>query len=298
MEKFISQIHKLVNWVNKNPYITTIATLCTILGLLWLNLLYVVLSIGAIVFLAFLFWERFLRQPAPINPFGDQGKITNAALFFKRENLLREIFEELKKGTNLLLLGDTQMGKSSLLHYVKDQGAEALQLPKERLVYLDMQKLHGEPDFFKALCCEMGITETLRGFDLNRTLRGQQWIVCLDEIERLANEKLFSRDVRSELRGLANGQDEPLTLLIASRSPLDKVFSDSTGLDSPFANIFQTKEIKPFSPQEVSDFIHSRLQPTKIRFTDEEIQTIWETTQGHPAQVQQQAKELFDKKSK
>jgi hypothetical protein len=209
---------------------------------------------------------------------------------------LREIFEELKKGTNLLLLGDTQMGKSSLLHYVKDQGAEALQLPKERLVYLDMQKLHGEPDFFKALCCEMGITETLRGFDLNRTLRGQQWIVCLDEIERLANEKLFSRDVRSELRGLANGQDEPLTLLIASRSPLDKVFSDSTGLDSPFANIFQTKEIKPFSQQEVSDFIHSRLQPTKIRFSDEEIQTIWETTQGHPNQVQQEAKKLFDKK--
>jgi Cdc6-like AAA superfamily ATPase len=211
---------------------------------------------------------------------------------------LREIFEELKKGTNLLLLGDTQMGKSSLLHYVKDQGAEALQLPKERLVYLNLQQLHGEPDFFKALCDKMGITETLRGYELTRTLRGQRWIVCVDEIERLANEKLFSRDVRSELRGLSEGQDAPLTLLIASRSPLDVLFPDSPLQDSPLANICRTKEIKPFSPQEVSDFIHSRLQPTKIRFTDEEIQTIWQTAQGHPARVQREAEKLFDQKSK
>lgn len=298
MEKLIHWIDKIIDWFTKNKYVTAVAILCTILGVLWPDILPGVLLVGAILVIAFKFWEHVLRQPSTTNPFGDQGPVTNAALFFKRENLLREIFEELNKGTNLLLLGDTQMGKSSLLRHVKDHGAETLPLPKERFIYLNMQQLHGEPDFFKALCSEMGIDETLRGYSLTRTLRGQQWIVCLDEIERLANEKLFSRDVRSELRGLANGPDEPLTLLIASRSPLDKVFSDSTGLDSPFANIFQTKEIEPFSPQEVSDFIHSRLQPTKIRFTDEEIQAILETTQGHPAQVQQQAKKLFDKKSK
>jgi hypothetical protein len=40
-------------------------------------------------------------------------------------------------------------------------------------------------------------------------------------------------------------------------------------------------------------FIQTRLQPTGVQFADVEIENIWQQSQGHPAQVQQAAAELY-----
>ncbi len=48
----------------------------------------------------------------PSNPFGDAGRITDPARFFDREELLRQVFEELGKGNSISLVGDSQSGKS------------------------------------------------------------------------------------------------------------------------------------------------------------------------------------------
>jgi len=46
------------------------------------------------------------------NPFGDMGRIETPDRFFDRQDLLRRIFEELQKGSNISLVGESQVGKS------------------------------------------------------------------------------------------------------------------------------------------------------------------------------------------
>ncbi len=232
-------------------------------------------------------WLALLKT-SHSNPFTDQGRIIPEA-FFGRKQLLRNIFEALEKGINLSLIGETQIGKSSLLRKVCQLRAK--QLPNKTFIDLDLSSVHDEGDFFKALCDEIGIPEK-RGYLLHRALHGKQYVLCLDNIERLTNT-LFSGDERTELRGLAEGADAPLTLLIASRSRLDTLFPDSPLKASPLAGICQRLTIPPFSPEEVRAFIHTRLQPTGVQFTDAEIENIWQQSQGHPNKVQRAAAELY-----
>src|SRR5262245_25439984 len=176
--------------------------------------------------------ERKQRQdnvdwsvPAPtmINPFGYVGRITDPALFFGRDDLLRQIFEELEKGCSNSLVGEARMGKSSTLAMICKLGPKRLSLPSDAFIYLDMQVVHDEHDFFEAICDSLRIA-ACRGFKLARTLRGKRYILCLDEIEKLTKEQ-FSGNEREELRGLADGSDAPFKLVIASRVPLENLFS-------------------------------------------------------------------------
>ena len=53
---------------------------------------------------------RTARKIAP-NPFGDRGCITNPKRFFDRESLLRQILENLHKGSSVALIGEFRIGK-------------------------------------------------------------------------------------------------------------------------------------------------------------------------------------------
>lgn len=97
------------------------------------------------------------------NPFGDTGRISDPKRFFGREELLGQLFEELGKGSNRSLVGETQVGKSSILLMICKLGPERLHLPQEVFIYLDMRNVYNEQEFFEALCYELGI-EPCRGF--------------------------------------------------------------------------------------------------------------------------------------
>ncbi|RCJ30609.1 hypothetical protein A6770_21220 [Nostoc minutum NIES-26] len=170
------------------------------------------------------------------NPFGLRGRITDPTKFFNREELIRQIFEELSKGSNLSLVGETQIGKSSILSMICQWGAERLQLPSEAFIYIDMQIIHNELEFFEALCEKLKI-DNCRGYKLARNLRGKRHILCIDEIEKMTCKESFTWNLRSELRGLAGDSDSPLSLVIASRSPLKDLFDDCSNETSPLAGI-------------------------------------------------------------
>jgi len=236
-------------------------------------------------------WFAQFIKTSP-NPFYEQGRITEPAHFFKQKALLYTIFDELGKGTNLSLIGKEKSGKSSLLYYVYQAGTK--KLPHKRFIYLDMQIIHDEGDFFEALCDEIGIPNR-RGSKLHKALQGKKYVLCLDNIERMTNQ-LFSGDERTELRGLAESLDDPLTLLIASRSPLNELFPDSPLESSPLDGICLSKEMPPFSEAEVRTFIETCLRPTGIQFTEAEFEKVWHESQGHPATVQRVAKRLFEER--
>ena len=173
-------------------------------------------------------------------------------------------------------------------------GPRKLQLTPEQFIHIDMQIIRNEADFFEALCEQLQLPETLRGFRLGRALRGQRYIVCLDEIEKMVNQQHFTGDERSELRGLADGNDTPLTLVIASRSPLNALFDDDPTRTSPLHGLCGAPlRVTSFSESETRAFLTQRLAGNAIQFTPEHIQTLYTQTQGHPAQLQAAAADLY-----
>jgi hypothetical protein len=234
-------------------------------------------------------------QEIPPNPFGDTGRINDPDRFFDREDLLRQIFEELGKGVNLSLVGESQVGKSSLLSMVCALGPERLSLPPEAFAYLSLEWVDDEDDFYEALCDALGI-EICRGFKLTRALRDKRIVLCLDEIEKMAWEG-FSVRLRSQLRGLADGPAAPLKLVIASRSPLAHLFPDSPELDSPLAGICRQLDVAPFSPEAARTFVADRLRDTGVTFSRDEIATAIHESGGHPARLQQILRELYDQRA-
>jgi hypothetical protein len=241
------------------------------------------------------------KKIAP-NPFGDRGRIADPIRFFDREELLRQIFEELNKGVNISLVGKSAVGKSSVLSMVCEQGPTARtsevfkNLAGLNFVYFNVELLDNEDDFYEALCDELGI-ESCRGYKLTRALKGKRYVLCLDEIEKMAWEG-FTVKVRSHLRGLADGPDASLKLVIASRSPLAHLFPDSPELDSPLAGICRQLDVEPFSSDIARRFLLDRLEGTGISFTEEQINDLISKTEGHPAKLQDEAAKLYRELSK
>jgi hypothetical protein len=205
--------------------------------------------------------------------------------------LLRQIFEELGKGVNLSLVGEAQIGKSSLLSMICLWGPERLKRQAEEFTYLSLEWVENEDDFYAALCDALKL-ENCRGYPLTRALRGKHYILYLDEVEKMAWDG-FTRNVRSHLRGLADGSDAPLTLAIASRSPLAHLFPDSPELDSPLAGICHQLDVGPFAPDIARAFLAHRLRSTGVTFAESEIAALLGASGGHPAKVQRAAAELF-----
>jgi hypothetical protein len=236
-------------------------------------------------------------KPAPAaNPFGDRGCIRDPARFFDRDELLRRIFEELGKGSSLSLVGETQIGKSSLLAMICHQGPETLQLAPEQFCLLDLQAIGDEHEFFEALCEGLALPQTLRGWKLARALRhrGQRYVVCLDEIEKMVNPRGFAGEARTELRGLADGPEAPLTLVIASRSPLESLFLDDPRSTSPLAGLCGAPlRVPPFSPAITQEFLRERLKGNAIKFSMADGERLQEQTKGHPARLQAAAADLY-----
>ena len=156
-------------------------------------------------------------EPCRDNPFGDRGRISDPRRFFDREELLRDIFAELRKGSSLSLVGESQIGKSSLLAMVRHQGPTVLADTGQTFLTIDMQTIQDMDEFFEELCRELQLGQTLRGQPLKRALGQRQVVVCLDEIEKMTHPQAFSWQQRAELRGLAEGAEAPLSLGIASR---------------------------------------------------------------------------------
>ncbi len=230
----------------------------------------------------------------PMNPFGDAGRIADPARFFDRQDLMRQIFEELSKGVNLSLVGSSQSGKSSLLSMVCTLGPQRLGLPPEVFAYLSLQIAHDEGDFFEAVCSELQIAPC-RGNKLYRALRGRRCVLCLDEAE-VINSESFSLNTRRELRGLADGPDAPLKLVIASRRELARLFPDSPELDSPLAGICHQLDVGAFPPEVARAFLAERLRGTGVTFGEDEIAELIARSGGNPGLLQRAAAELFKEK--
>lgn len=223
------------------------------------------------------------------NPFCDRGRINDPARFFDRVRILRDLCQMLAAGNSVSLVGEPQIGKSSVLYHLYLTRAEWLQ--EATVHYLDLQAVLDTDDFCAEVLEAMGQAPgDLRA--LKRALRRQRLVLLLDEVEKLARPA-FGPDLHDLLRALA--QEPTLTLAVASHRPLVEVFPPSSDT-SPFHNIFTEKRLGPFTSAEAREFLDRRLQGTGVTFTQEEVERLVMESGGHPARLQRLAYALFEKK--
>ncbi len=228
---------------------------------------------------------------AMANPFYTSGRINDPALFFGRRQIVREICSELKKGCSVSVVGDSQIGKSSLLYYI--YGTRDAWTSDGTVEFVDLQSVLDETDFCETVLRKLGESgSTLR--DLKRALADRKLILLFDEVERLAEED-FSPRLHDLLRSLA--QEPHFAMCLATERPLDEVFPTRTpGGVSPFYNIFTIKSLGPYTSREARDFLTGRVAGTGLSFTEPEIERLLTESQCHPARLQAIAKALFEQK--
>ncbi|MGB2924191.1 MAG: hypothetical protein WBB82_02715, partial [Limnothrix sp.] len=232
----------------------------------------------------------------PENPFVPlNGLVDRPELFFGRERELRSVFEILNSGSSVAVIGERQIGKSSFLKAIAHH-TESQLTRYRRPVYLNFQDIYDDADFYDALCYELGLSETCKGFKLKRAISKLEppILLLLDEVEKMKWDG-FTLQIRSQLRGLAEGGDAPLRLVVAASMDLDELFPDSRGSVSPFKNICLNESLAFWEEPAVQLFIQSRLAPTPIRFSEQEIMRILLDTQGHPQKVMEACFRLYNR---
>ncbi|MEG4489399.1 ATP-binding protein [Microcoleus sp. D2_18a_B4] len=221
------------------------------------------------------------------NPFIPQtGQIDDPQLFCGREREIRRVFEVLNNNGSVALIGEEGIGKSSLLWAICQQAENRLLSPRQP-IYLDLNGVRDEDDFYTALCEEVGIPKS-NGYMFTRALKNYRVLLAIDNIGRMTREG-FTRQLRDHLRGLADRQDASLKLIVAATEPLDRLFNDSQDevKTSPFSGVFQQENIKPWDATIARAFIETRLAMTSVRFTDEGISQLVQESGGHPRRLMQ-----------
>lgn len=233
----------------------------------------------------------------PLPPFGDEGCIENPDRFFNRHELLNQVFEALKTGCSRSLVGESEIGKSSILSMICLQGSDRLSLPSQAFIRFDMQTFWPPEAFLHALHdalkLKLDLNSPAFGFDLQRQLQGKRYFLCLDEMEAFSD---FPDYIPRLLRGLADGSHKPLTLVTASRSPLSQLFPDTPTKTSPLTGICKQIDVNPFDESEAKAFLQHRLQGTGVTFTENEIAALVTQSGGHPARLQKKAALLYHQK--
>lgn len=235
-------------------------------------------------------WSEFPKGVIPTvtnNPFIPYtGRIEDSQLFFGRESEIRRIFEVLNSGSSIVLIGEEGIGKSSLLWMINQQARNFLKSERQP-VFLDLNLLHNESQFYSELCHEIGIPDS-KDYQLTRNLRNHKILLALDNVGKLTGEG-FTRNIRDYLRGLAEGSYAPLKLILAATEPLNNLFKDTQeqGNTSPLAGICQEEYIHPWDEGTIRAFIASRLVNASMNFTEEEIIQLIQESGGHPRKLMQ-----------
>ena len=226
------------------------------------------------------------------NPFIPQhGKIDDPRFFFGREREIRQVFEMLNSGSSVAIIGESAIGKSSVLQAIYREAPNQLHHLRQP-IYLDLKNVCDENDFYGALCHKAGI-ETAKGYLLERALESHRLLLLLDEVEKMTWDG-FTNQVRGQLRGLAEGNNAPLRLVVAACTSLDTLFPDSQdkNMTSPFKGICIEETLKQWDEKISREFIASRLHAegltpvTKpVSFTEAEIAGLIAESGGYPQKL-------------
>lgn len=235
------------------------------------------------------------------NPFIPiKGVIHNSQLFFNQVREIRWIFKNLNIGSSVAIIGEKHIGKSSLLMEISRQAQTQLFQPREP-IYLNLEHIHDEDDFYQALCDHAEI-EVCKGYRLTRNLKNHRLLLIIDKVEKIIGDS-FTNDLMGQLRALAEEINAPLRLVLASRTSLDNLSPDSRNIamTSPLAGICIEYKLEKWDEKTIRDFINTRLNSPllepeyqTITFTEDEITELINQSEGHPQKLMTLCHQTFD----
>ncbi len=264
-----------------------------------------------------------------INPFIYGGPV-GTQIFFGRDSEINTVFDRIGSHAreSVAIVGERRIGKTSLLHYVSAPDVtKRWNLNQEQSIFVFMDCGTITPftitNFWKSVLRHVKRTLRKRGIapeileGINDLLVGEEitpldieflledmqesdlvFVLLLDEFEGLIrtdpeNEAL-TRDFLVGLRALINHRSRVLSLIVATRQPLNEICRDIRFMGSPFYNNFIFLHLRPFSMDEAEGFLEQMLVNTTISFSREEKDYIYALAGTHPLLIQTASALVFD----
>jgi len=237
------------------------------------------------------------------NPFIPiKGVIDNSQLFFNQVREIQWIFETLNSGSSVAIIGEKHIGKSSLLMEISRQAQTQLFQPRKP-IYLNLEHIHDEDDFYQALC-DYAEIEVCKGYRLTRNLKNHRLLLIIDKVEKIIGDS-FTNELIGQLRALAEriNINAPLRLVLGSRTSLDNLSPDNRNIamTSPLAGICIEYKLEKWDEKTIRDFINTRLNSPLLKpeyqtitFTEDEITELINQSEGHPQKLMTLCHQTFD----
>jgi len=270
-------------------------------------------------------------MPQLTNPFIYGGPVS-AEQFIGRSSEVNLILDQLSSHArgSVAVIGERRIGKTSLLHYIsapdviqrwnldedaslfifQDCGAVAPFTATRfwKTIFKRLRRLlkrkKAAPELLEAVqdILDADEVETLDiefflddlndcGFILVLMLDEFEWVVRTDPENEAA-----TRDFLGSLRSLINHIPRALSLIVATRQPLDRVCRDIRFMGSPFYNNFVFVRLRPFSQEEAESLFEQMLADSEFSFSRAEKEAIYDMSGTHPLLLQAAAASIFEAK--
>ena len=212
------------------------------------------------------------------------GVVKNRDYFFDREDEIEEIVELIENGADIAVIGEHEIGKSSILWqiYMKAENRDILE--GWEVIYIDLQRFEKKEALVRRMLDELGVSVDKSAdyselkIHFEKAISHKKVVLILDEFDKVRElPKVFDKSFRDWLRSLA--QSREFDLVISMREEPSRVLSKDTGFTSPFYNIFQIQRIEPFDLETVRKYVQS------FGFSPEVGEKIYKLTKGHPRRV-------------
>ena len=233
------------------------------------------------------------------NPFADYGGIVSGRRFIGRSADLRSLETRTINASvpgNLAIVGDSRVGKSSLVYQAVMEPKDRLQRNRQIPVWINLATCDTRACFFRLLVSEcyeeiedLGLlTEPIVSAKNKISYNEHSWtteyrriqrffqaikkegfrvLFILDEFDYARN--LFHEDINGfqGLRELSYNPQWRVTFITTSRRTVYDIEMQTKGI-STLAGIFQTYYLKMYSDQDIKEF-YTKLASTGIEVTDE-----------------------------
>jgi hypothetical protein len=263
------------------------------------------------------------------NPFVYGGPV-DVSGFIGRQQEVKLVFEQVTSRVrgSVAIIGERRIGKTSLLHYVAAPDVVRrwnLDEQSSVFVFVDcggiplfsatrfwqdiLRRLKRELERRQryaglvAKIAELLSQDQVQTSDIEfllEDLRDAQLllVILLDEFECVVRTDAASEATTKELlggiRALINHAARALSVIVATRRPLDQICGPLRFMGSPFYNNFVYLHLRPFSRQEADSLLDQMLKDTGVLFAPAARTLIDELAGTHPLLLQAAAACVFD----
>lgn len=261
--------------------------------------------------------EKYAAPPAPIkpipamptppgvrNPYQVEGMVSDAADFYGRTAVRRQLCARLQNMGSSAIIGFPQMGKSSLLHYVSHhEPFDAAWRFLFAWVSLKTEQFANLTELLNAVLrkwyAAMGqqrfpAVDGLDNFVRQVRFLGQSGyrpVLCLDDFEALLQRSLPATDDLLEM-WLTLGNAGRLALLVTAGRPLADVMK-AGGFHSGLTSIFAQVDLDLLSEQEARDLVQKPALRQGVSIAPEIVTDLLHYCGRHPYYLQLGAYYLF-----